>query len=102
MRIQDNAGSFTSDQGSRESGRQRAFRATYKVGDLLLGTVRDYETDGMAWVSIGELRVLAELTRRYPLGSEIYLIVTCLHPNIILQEADAEARKGAQGLNIIV
>jgi hypothetical protein len=56
----------------------------------------------MAWVTIGELRVLAELTKKYPLGSEIYLIVTSMYPEIILQEADEDAKNRATGLHIIV
>ena len=102
MRIHDRGNSFTPGRDNRESARQRAFRATYKVGDLLLGNVVDYHTDSMAWVTIGDLRVLAELTNRYPIGSEIYLIVTALHPDIILQEADERAREGAKGLHLIV
>jgi hypothetical protein len=102
MRITDQGQSFTSGQENKGSGRQRAFRAAYRVGDLLLGTVVDYLTPTMAWVAIGEIRVLAELTTTYPQGSEIYLIVTALYPEIILQEADQDAKNRAKGLHLIV
>jgi hypothetical protein len=102
MRIHDRGQSFTFSQDTRGSNRQHAFRAAYRVGDLLLGTIVEYLTQTMAWVTIGELRVLAELTKKYPLGSEIYLIVTALYPEIILQEADQDAKNRAKGLHLIV
>jgi hypothetical protein len=102
MRIHDQERSFTPGENNPGSNRQQAFRAAYKIGDLLLGTVVEYLTQTMAWVTIGELRVLAELTKKYPLGSEIYLIVTSMYPEIILQEADQDAKNRATGLHIIV
>lgn len=102
MRIHDRDTSFTSGQNKKESQRQRAFRTTYKVGDLLSGIIEEYQGDARAWVIIGDLRVLAEVANTHPLGSRIYLVVTALHPAIILQEADQRLIRESQGLHLIV
>ncbi|GAU09054.1 hypothetical protein [Desulfoplanes formicivorans] len=102
MRIGDRHHSFSSGRDRKESDRQRTFRSTYRVGDLVLGTLVDYQTDSMAWVQIDELRVLAQLTRKYSPGSQIGLVVTALHPDIILREARDQDRKRPQGLHLIV
>jgi hypothetical protein len=102
MRIGHRQQSLSSGKDRRESRRQQAFRSTYRVGDLVLGTLVDYQTDSMAWVQIDELRVLAQLTRNYPPGTRIGLVVTALHPDIILREARDQDRKNPQGLHLIV
>ncbi|WP_462325334.1 hypothetical protein [Desulfoplanes sp.] len=102
MRIKRHKNSNQSDRPRQETPPQREFRSTYRLGDLILAKIVEYQSENMAWVTIADLRVLAKLKRHYRVGTEIFLMVSALYPEIILQEATGDTENIAQGIHLIV
>ena len=97
------------DQGAREGSaylsldnpRIRKFRARYREGQIVHGTILEYDAPMLAWVLVEDLRVLAWVTRDYLRGQRLNLEITNLYPEIILKEVDLSGHE-SKGLSIIV
>ncbi|WP_028574814.1 hypothetical protein [Desulfonatronovibrio hydrogenovorans] len=84
-----------------DNPRVRKFRRKYKQGDVVPGIILEYDSPGLAWVLVDDLRLLAWVARNYFRGQRLHLAVENLYPEIILREIDLTS-DNSDGLSIIV
>ena len=102
MRIHSQGQGTGSGYPKHETRQQKQFRSRYRIGDLIRGTILTYATADMAWVAIDDLELLARLHAPYAEGTKVHFLVTGLHPDIVLKEAEHGPGGHGPGLHLIV
>jgi hypothetical protein len=101
MRIYNQGHGGDSGYSKHQTPQQKQFRSRYRIGDLIRGTILTYATADMAWVAIDDLELLAHLHAPYPEGTKVHFLVTGLHPDIVLKEAEHRPGEHGSGLHLI-
>ncbi|WP_291322395.1 hypothetical protein [Desulfonatronospira sp.] len=91
----------SSKDESRENPRVRSFRRRYSPGEIIRGTVLEYDTTNMAWVLVDDLRVLAWIRDHHFRGRLLHLQVESMHPEIVLKEVELDP-DGRKRFSIVV
>lgn len=84
MKIRNSGSSY----GSFGNGQSRSdsFRRKHRLGQKVRGILLKNIPDGMAWVSIGDDKLLAQLNSAHPEGARLSFVIKQLSPDIILKE----------------
>ena len=99
MRIRGSgSSSFESGGQRRESERSERFRKAHRAGQKVLGTIREWDDSGLAWVEIDGHRLLAQVSQDSSLGLERAFLIVRLSPDIVLKEISGKQ----SGLNVLV
>jgi len=89
-------GGFGDHQG--DSRRAEAFRRSHRAGQKVVGVVKEWRDQDLAWVEIDGHRLLASVGRDTAPGLSRRFVIESLHPVIVLRELKAQA----QGLDVVV
>ncbi|MCA1743852.1 MAG: hypothetical protein LC631_07905, partial [Desulfovibrionales bacterium] len=73
---------------SMDNPRVRRFKVKYRVGQIVPGIILDYDSPGLAWVLVDDLRLLASVARDYFRGQRLHLKIESVYPEIVLKEID--------------
>lgn len=84
MRVRNSGGNFGSFGGGEN--RSDSFRKKHRLGQKVRGKLLKNIADGMAWVSIDDDKLLAQLQNAHPEGARLTFIIKQLVPDIILKE----------------
>ncbi len=71
-----------------ENPRVRRFKRKYSQGDVIEGTVLEYDSSQLAWVLVDDIRILAWTRNNHFLGRLLHLQVESMHPEIVLKEIE--------------
>ena len=97
MRIRGSGSGASGHGGAGGSDeRRRAFRRKHRVGDRVRGVMVDWESQGLAWVEVSGVKLLAALDSGPEPGARLAFLVKSLDPDIVLQELPPAG--GGEGL----
>ncbi|SIO38215.1 hypothetical protein [Halodesulfovibrio marinisediminis] len=86
MRISRNSNPYGGNQPSTTTSRGAIFKRKVKVGQLLKGRMLRVEQEGLAWVLIGDMELLAQVETMPEPGQWMEFLILSLEPSILLRQ----------------